>query len=96
VVGAAVDRDVGTMVVHGVASIAVASVLGILLEDIVGITVGVEVVGIVMGKSASSTLQLGSRIKGVHTTTQQKHRLVTVFQLKTRGIFPPQFSKQYL
>jgi hypothetical protein len=101
-VGVAVGDIVGVVVgvlvgdIVGVAGgVPVGEAVGVPVGDLVGIAVGMEVGEDVLGKSASYTLKSGSKTRGVHTPTQQKHWLVTVFQLKRNGTTSPAFSEQY-
>jgi hypothetical protein len=61
---------------------------------------GVNIVGADVGTAVAATFTSytsypGSKIKGVHTSVQQKHSSVAVFQLKKRGTSSFLFSEQY-
>jgi hypothetical protein len=56
-----------------------------------GTAVGTGVAGII----TSYTSYAGSNIKGVQVLRQQKHSLVTLFQLKKKGEETFAFSEQY-
>jgi hypothetical protein len=85
IVGAMVGAAVGAMVgaaVGAMVGAAVGAIVGAAVGAMVGAAVGCIVGGSVLGTITSYTLESGSKMKGVHTPMQQKHWLVTVFQLK--------------
>ncbi|EWM20835.1 17 kda surface antigen family protein [Nannochloropsis gaditana] len=97
-VGAAVGCIVGAMVgaaVGCIVGVMVGAAVGCIVGPMVGAAVGCIVGGSVLGTTTSYTLESGSKMKGVHTATQQKHWRVTVFQLKKKGVACPALREQY-